>query len=232
MGRVASFITATLVTALATGCATTYTQTRWVTHPLSGDPETGEGGTDIKQQHDGVSIERHTVRERTADMVGPECGGGPITFKRGVPVIESLRISNGTDHVLRLSNITVKLFDPQGDASDLVFDKTEADHKVEVALSCTHVNKLRWLNRSVEILPHSTWSGYAMFDTSAHPLRSTGTWKFGFYEVPTETDAVGNVTKTTVFEFNIVTKRIVDTFTKPAFGTPSLVGSMETSATE
>lgn len=152
--------------------------------------------------------------------------------------VSQVKITNQTDHVVRLQGAVIRLFDPAE-------NPLEPQSKEEVAAAATRgsmlavqgacpdaANKIRdalttvrFLGPNTELLPGTTTTGYLVFLPSNVQL--PGTWKLSLYEIPVKVDAAGNPVAKTRFDFAYIRKKFEDTYSKEAFGARKLVSSKE-----
>lgn len=136
--------------------------------------------------------------------------------------VQKLTITNQTGHVIRLNTAVVRLFDPSGtQATPIALDEIKAyllgsrfcPTTRDVVASLTG---LSLLNREVEIVPRTSFTGFVVFRPQ-QPV--PGVWKLAIYELPTQTNAAGQVVKTTQFEIRSVLQRYEATY-ETEFGKP------------
>ena len=120
-------------------------------------------------------------------------------------------ITNRTGHVLKFTGSVIKLMDDLGNVYD-VLTKPEVIagwNTDNSAILTPFLSKLKYLDANTEILPDMTWTGYVAFNM---PMKDVGeTFKIAIYDLTTKTDAAGNPTEKSRFEFNF--KKEVETKT-------------------
>jgi len=141
-------------------------------------------------------------------------------------VIVKLQITNNTDKVIRLNNSVIRMFDPAGNQHEPVDKghiKSEYENDIQrqatkASVDCTDliqkgssVGRLKLLEKNTELLPNLTWTGYVVFDTQSDDvMKLPGNWKLAIYDVPTEVDESGKVTRTSRFEVVFIVKKFKD----------------------
>ena len=226
-----------------TGCGSvTYTRTRTVFEPYAA----AEG----RQEKDGVVAELKFTRQtpqtfianaQKCDQVGRLLVDSlgrpifePVSLARPGQYWQQLALTNNTTHVLRMTEVVIRLFDP---AANQIEPLTWGDLTSELmamrpcpssmqAIQQLRINKI--FDRNMEIVPHTTATFWLAFRPPS--MQMTGTWKFAIYEVPVNVDSAGRPTRTTGFDMRIVAKQIVDKMVQDNPFAPSrLVESKEIS---
>lgn len=227
------------------GCGpVTFTQTRmsWV----PGSPE------EKKQTKEGITIESQTLYEWPADFYQSvqDCNGPNLSYSRptkrraGEPIMVTqsilpagaflvqLNITNDTDHVIRMGNTAIALFDP----ADTQYEALGKDELIRYRMQerpCSSTNNLvmgiqtlKIIGANTELLPQRATKGYLVFIVAKKDL--PGAWKSTIYDLPVETDAAGRPTKTVRFEFKSWAKKYIDTYRREsAFATPVKLSTQE-----
>ena len=149
-----------------------------------------------------------------------------------------VKLTNNTDHVVRLGGAVLRLFDPAENA-------IEPQSKEEATATATRGSVLaeqgacpnaagpikdalatvRFIGPNTELLPSTSTVGYLLFQPPNVQL--AGTWKLALYEIPVKVDAAGNPVTKTRFEFGFIRKRIQDTYSQSLMGEKTLVSSKE-----
>ena len=154
--------------------------------------------------------------------------GKPLFDRNGAPYqdqislvppgmwVEKVTITNRTDHIIRLNQSAIRLFDPAATEHEPL-DHPEWQAALAQARPCSttaqafpQMHMVKLLNRNVEIVPGTNFSGYLLFRPTS--MTMTGVWKLALYDVPVASDAAGHVTKTTRFEVRETVKKYVDTY--------------------
>lgn len=216
------------------------TQTRFDMQPFNKDEN--------RQVKDGITIENKPVKElppaffTTVQACTEE--GGPARDEAGRPVMTKVQyampgqlwyqvaITNDTEHVVRLSSVVVRMFDPAGNQWEPM-SKDDLASEFQGSFPCPSANQalttfraVKLITRDAEILPHTTITGWFAFKPTDWKI--PGVWKLAVYEVPIAVDEAGKVTKTTRFEIRQVVKKFVDTYRQEgAFAERKLVESKE-----
>jgi hypothetical protein len=149
-----------------------------------------------------------------------------------------VKLTNNTDHVVRLQGAVIRLFDPAENPieplskEDAVAMATRGSMLVEHGVCATAARKIkdalstvRFLGPNTELLPGTTTTGYLLFVPNS--LQLPGTWKLSLYEIPVKVDAAGNVVAKTKFDFAYIRKKFEDTYSQDSWGARKLVSSKE-----
>lgn len=200
------------------------------------------------QTKDGITVENKPVKELPSTFYATvqDCyqDGRPAVDQAGQRIMAKVQfhrtgqlwyqvaITNGTEHVVRLNSVVMRLFDPAGNQWEPL-SKDELASEFQANFPCPSANQaltqfrsVKLIDRNSEILPHTTLTGWFAFKPT--DWRVPGMWKLAVYEVPVAVDDAGRVTKTTRFEIRQVVKKFIDTFRKEgAFSSPQLVDSKE-----
>ncbi len=207
---------------------------------------------ELKQTKDGLTVELSRLTNLPPEFVtqAPTCNtaGGIYTdpqtgeqhivdfyvihWNYGQDILRVI-ITNSTDQILRLNRAAVKLTDPAGNDYELQ-SKEDAIAIAASAKTCVpgagtaEIVTIKLFDKNVEIMPQSTWKGYAVFSVPTSAQDQTGTWKYSFYELPVMVDDTGKVTNTMHFKVHYVTKKFIDTFQRDnVFAQEKLVSSKE-----
>jgi len=236
---------AVIATAFLAGCgATTYSRKTIVWEPFA--------AAESRQQKDNVTVEISFVESLppsfTVTVARCDQFGRIVVDKNNRPIAENLTlgtndqtwqkvaITNGTENVLRLNGVVIRLFDPAANQySAMTFDDLRAElyskrpcPSTEQAMNMFRVNKI--FDRNMEIVPGSTTTFWVAFKPTSRTM--TGLWKFALYDVPVSLDAAGRPTRTTRFETRIAVKEVEETFRRESLtATPQLLERRETTAT-
>jgi len=205
---------------------------------------------ETKQEREGLTVETKLVDKdfpptlyavvqncntsTGALLVGPD--GKPSMFQIQLAGPNQrwyqVALTNNTDHVVRLNNVIVRLFDPAGNQyepfskEDLATDLTRSWPCPTASIAAQQYKVIKLLDRNAEMLPNTTTTGWIVFKPAS--LGILGVWKLAIYEVPVATDEAGKVSKTTKFETRTVVKKFVDTYRRENLMAPDeLVESQE-----
>lgn len=145
---------------------------------------------------------------------------------------QQVAITNNTDHIIRLNQVVMRLFDPTGNQNEPV-SKDDLSSSFIANRPCASsyqiVEKfklIKMIDRNIEILPNSTVTGWVAFIPAS--MSVPGMWKLAVYEIPTKVDDTGKVTKTARFEFRNNLKKYMDTYEqKDMFKPKVLIDSKE-----
>lgn len=145
--------------------------------------------------------------------------------------VSRLAITNSTDHILRFNLAAARLTDPAANNYDLM-SKEDAVALLQNAYAChtgpvTKLRTIKMFERNIEIMPGSTWKGYAVFAVPRAAMEQAGTWTYSFFDVPVAIDAAGAPTKKTRFDARFAAKKYVDTFEVSMLGEQKLVSSKQ-----
>lgn len=161
-------------------------------------------------------------------------------FMAVTPPTFQVKITNNTGHVARMKGIVIRLMDSAGTAyeaytRDLMAADDEAAEQAlrarirgfetsattKSALAAARRN-LKFLDDNSEVLPNQTETFYVCPKLPLEELTYEGLNKWiatqntlvlRIFEVPSETDQAGNITKRVHFEFPLAVKSFEDTFT-------------------
>ncbi len=121
------------------------------------------------------------------------------TPEGGVPYVQArVTVTNRTGHVLRFTGSVIKLMDDMGNVynaltkQEVIAGQSEALHR--------YMRRLRYLTPNTEVLPDMTWTGYIAFNMKMEEVAEI--FKIAIYDLTTKTDAAGNPTEKSRFEFN------------------------------
>ena len=161
-----------------------------------------------------------------------------ITALSASAELYQLKITNQTDHVVRLQGAVIRLFDPAE-------NQIEPQTKEEVVATASRPSSLakqgacptaaakitdalttvRFIGPNTELLPGTTTTGYLSFLPTNTGL--PGTWKLSLYEIPVKVDAAGTAVAKTRFDFVYLRKKIQDTYSQELMGERKLVSTKE-----
>jgi len=161
-----------------------------------------------------------------------------ITALSASAELYQMKITNKTDHVVRLQGAVIRLFDPAE-------NPIEPQSKEEVVATATRPSSLakqgacstaaakitdalttvRFIGPNTELLPGTTTTGYLSFLPANTQL--PGTWKLSLYEIPVKVDAAGAAVAKTRFDFVYLRKKIQETYSQELLGERKLVSSKE-----
>lgn len=209
--------------------------------------------SELSQEKDGVLLEvMHPGQplpssfSATVQMVRPN--GYPAVDQQGNPLMTTvfysatgeswieIAITNNTGHTLHLNGMSIRLFSPDGSATEPL-DKDDlasrfrsycgVNSSCELALSMFRSIPILVPNSSMEIVPSTTATAWVAFAPPS--LLTLGTWKYAFYDVPTKTDDAGVVKKTENFEIHYLKKKFINTYRKQNMfdQNPQLLNSVE-----
>ena len=168
-------------------------------------------------------------------------GGVDTTTITALPAtgeLYQIKLTNQTDHVVRLQGAVIRLFDPAE-------NQIEPQSKEEVVATATRPSSLakqgacpaaaakitdtlttvRFVGPNTELLPGTTTTGYLSFLPTNTQL--PGTWKLSLYEIPVKVDAAGTAVAKTRFDFIYLRKKLQDTFSQELMGERKLVSTKE-----
>ena len=235
-------MTATLVLA---GCgATTYSRKTIVWEPFN--------AAESRQQKDNVTVELKLADELPPSFMATvaRCDqlGRFVVDEKGNPrpetislgtndqVWQQVAITNGTENVLRLNGVVIRLFDPAAQQFNVL---TMADLRAELlskrpcpstqtALNIFAANPI--FDRNIEVVPGTTSTFWVAFRPASKLM--PGIWKMALYDVPVSLDPAGRPIRTTRFETRISVKEVTRTYSRESLmATPKLIESTEQSAT-
>jgi hypothetical protein len=155
-----------------------------------------------------------------------------VSFARRGQFWELLALTNQTDHVIRMNQVAIRVFDPSGNQIEpLTKDDLNSRLLSDRPCSSSHqaINQFRAIkvfDRNMEIVPGTTSTFWVAFAPPS--MQMPGVWKFAIYEVPVKVDDAGRPTRTTRFDMRVIATQFVDTFTKESpFAEPKLVETKE-----
>jgi hypothetical protein len=203
-------------------------------------------GNEYRQSKDGLTVEERELKELPPQFfaTGQRCDENGIPMfkttldgkRTSEPEVErfgilapgqlvyQVAITNENEHVVRLSSAVIRLFDPAGNQNepltkdDLVAARLASRRCPSTQEAMAQLRTVKLLDRNVELLPKMTWTGWVVFQPPA--VTVPGTWKLAFYDLPTQTDPAGNVTRRTRFELRTVVVKYIDTFQTDGFLKP------------
>jgi len=181
----------------------------------------------------------------------------PVCDRNGNPVVDSgvatmttitalpiggdlfqVKISNQTDHVVRLTGAVIRLFDPAENPiepqskEEVVATATRPSSLAQQGACATAAAKVtdalttvRFIGPNTELLPGTTTTGYLSFMPPDNSV--PGTWKLSLYEIPVKVDAAGAAVAKTRFDFAYVHKKFRDTYSQELLGERKLVSTKE-----
>lgn len=170
-------------------------------------------------------------------------GDSLIYTTKGQPVMEKVFLAqpyqmwrkvvltNNTPNVLRLNNVVIRLFTPDGnewepltqDAVLIEFKKGRLCPSTESALN--GFRNLRMLQRTTEIIPGATGTAWLAFNPPSAD-KAPGVWRLGFYDVPVKMNEAGAVAKSARFEFRFTAVKYIDTYRQEnLLATPKLIST-------
>ena len=222
------------------GCApVTFTKQRFDWEPYDKN--------EYVQKKEGITVEMHRLSEVPAEFFTnvQACNHSlvPLVKSSGQPVMERITlvpaghiidkvtITNNTDHVIRLNQAVLRLFDPAGNQAEAL-DYEQLQAALYAARPCPttqHVvpqlKLLKLYGRNVEIVPGTSFTGFLVF----HPntIEMAGTWKLALFEIPVRTDDAGRVKKTTQFEMRSVVKQYTDYYQRQNVLAPAVLQRSE-----
>lgn len=202
-----------------------------------------DGG--LYQKIDDVAVDFTTPPELPSDFYADaqQCGNGDslVYTSKGLPVLEKtslvqpeqmwrrVTITNQTNNVLRLNNVVIRMFTPDGrewepltkDEVLAAFKKARTCPSSETAAA--GFRNLRMVQRSTEIVPGAASIAWLAFLPPA-PEKNPGTWKLGLYDVPVKLNEAGRTTKSARFEFRFTAVKYIDTYRQEnLLATPKLI---------
>jgi hypothetical protein len=158
-----------------------------------------------------------------------------ITLGTNDQVWQQVAITNGTQNVLRLNGVVVRMFDPAGTQYNVM---TLSDLRAELlskrpcpstqqAMGIFAVNPI--FDRNIEVVPGTTSTFWVAFRPATRNM--TGIWKIALYDVPVSLDPAGRPLRTTQFETRISVKEVSETYRRESLmAKPELLERRETSA--
>ena len=238
-----TFFALTMAPILAMGCGPTLsTQVRMETNFAPGSTGTlSKDGLTIEVPMLKQVPEQFRVEVAACDSDGkPSADGVPTTISAIAPGAElyQLKLSNQTDHIIRLQGSVIRLFDPAE-------NQIEPQSKEEVVATASRPSSLaqqgacpaaaakisdtlatvRFIGPNTELLPGTTTTGYLSFVPPNAAL--PGTWKLSLYEIPVKVDAAGAAIAKNRFDFPYLRKKFQDTFSQELMGERKLVDTKE-----
>ena len=131
---------------------------------------------------------------------------------------EQVAITNNTAHVVRMTEVVIRLFDPSGGQFEPI---NWGDMQTElmgarpcpstaVALNQFRVNKV--FDRNMEIVPRSTSTFWVPFRPAS--MEMAGVWRFSVYDVPVAVDQAGRATRKAQFDMRVAAKKFIDTYSQ------------------
>ncbi|GEM_PF-3247492 len=147
---------------------------------------------------------------------------------------EKIALTNNTRHVIRLNQVVIRLFDPNGNQirpltrNDVASAFLQRRPCSSSNIALDEFRRINIFNRNLEVVPGTTSTFWVAFPTVAANL--PGVWKFALYEVPVRVDATGRATKTTQFDIRMVAKEVVETYRAANIFAPSVLVSAKTKA--
>jgi len=202
------------------------------------------------QTKEGITVEMHRLSEVPAEFFTnvQACNQSlvPVVKSTGQPVMERITlvpvghiidkvtITNHTDHVIRLNQAVLRLFDPAGNQAEAL-DYEQLQAALFAARPCPttqyvvpQLKLLKLYGRNVEIVPGTSFTGFLVF----HPntIEMAGMWKVALYEIPVRTDDAGRVKKTTQFEIRSVAKQYTDYYQRKNAIAPAVLQRSEAGA--
>jgi len=231
---------AIIVSLLVTACTPpTFTRTRTVWKPYAeGESKQEKAGVIVELKHAEEVPESFFATVRACDQSGRLLIDG-----RGIPVTEKvsfarhgqfwklMALTNQTGHVIRLNQVTIRVFDPAGNQLEpLTTDDLSARLLSERPCSSSPqaVNQLRAIkifDRKWEIVPGTTATFWVVFAPPS--IRMAGVWKF-VITVLDKVDEAGRTTQATQFELRGVVTQFIDTYTRERpFAQPKLIETKE-----
>jgi hypothetical protein len=197
---------------------------------------------EYKQEKEGLVVERFEINTFPPDLsLNIQACSGPgalATESDGKPKMESagivgsnygemffrVAITNNTEHVVRLNQAVLRLHDPAGNAYEPM-NRDEIVGLLESARPCPTTSQLvgkaklvKLLDRNVEIVPRTTFTGYLVFNVSEEATQVMGVWKLALYDLPVELDAAGKVSKAAAFEIRSVRRKLNYTYEQAKAG--------------
>lgn len=165
--------------------------------------------------------------------------GRPVTEQLTLGTIDQawqkVAITNGTENVIRLNSVVIRLFDPGAnqypaltfdDLRTLLYSKRPCA-STEQAMNLFRANTI--FDRNMEIVPGTTTTFWVAFKPASRMM--PGLWKFALYDVPVSVDPAGRPTRTTRFETRIAVKEVTETFRQESItAKPQLIERRETTA--
>jgi len=172
------------------------------------------------------------------DALSGGVGTTTVTALPATGELYQIKLTNQTDHVVRLQGSVIRLFDPAE-------NQIEPQSKEEVVATATRPSSLaqqgacpaaaakvtdalttvRFIGPNTELLPGTTTTGYLSFLPANTQL--PGTWKLSLYEIPVKVDAAGTAVAKTRFDFVYLRKKIQETYSQELMGDRKLVSSKE-----
>lgn len=170
--------------------------------------------------------------QRLVDQAGRPVMGG-FSYNQHDQTWFQVALTNSTDHVLRLNQVVVRLFDPATNSMEpLAREELDAGFAASAtARSCGmamqamgQFRAIKLFNRNMEVIPGTTETFWVSFRNTA---LVPGTWKFAMYDVPIKLDEAGRPVKTEKFEIRRTLKKYVDVYTRTGFQQPVLTQTRE-----
>jgi hypothetical protein len=231
---------AAAILAVLTGCGpTTFTKIRTDWQPVDA------GG--LRQQIDDVVVDITTPTELPSEFYtdAQKCAEGDslVYTSKGQPVLEKVLLAqpyqmwrkvvftNQTANVLRLNNVAIRLFTPDGrdwepltkDAVLLDFKKSRVCPSTEAALNA--FRGFRMVDQTTYVIPGATSTAWLAFNPPSVD-QAPGIWKLGLYDVPVKMTEAGTVARSARFEFRFVAVKYIDTYRQEnLLATPKLIST-------
>jgi hypothetical protein len=195
----------------------------------------------LKQMPEVFRVEVPVCDSNGNPVVNSGSGLASTTTITALPIggdLFQVKLTNQTDHVVRLQGSVIRLFDP-GE------NQIEPQSKEEVVATASRPSNLakqsacpaaaakitdalttvRFIGANTELLPGTTTTGYLMFLPPNVEL--PGTWKLSLYEITVKVDAVGAAVAKTRFDFGYVRKKFQDTYSTETLGDRKLIDIKE-----
>jgi hypothetical protein len=237
-----------LIPSLAAGCGPTLT-TQVRTETAFGPGNTGTISQDglivevpnLKQIPEVFRVEVAACDSNGNPVADSATGAAATTTVAALPAtgeLYQLKITNQTDHVVRLQGAVIRLFDPAE-------NQIEPQSKDEVVATASRPSNLakqgacpaaaakitdalttvKFIGANTELLPGTTTTGYLSF---LPPNTETpGAWRLSLYEIPVRVDAAGAPVAKTRFDFVYLRKKYQDTYSQELMGERKLVSTKE-----
>jgi hypothetical protein len=179
-----------------------------------------------------------TEGKPVVDAISGAAGMTTITALPATGELYQIKLTNQTDHVVRLQGAVIRLFDPAE-------NQIEPQSKEEVVATATRPSSLakqgacpaaaakvtdalttvRFIGPNTELLPGTTTTGYLSFLPAN--TQTPGAWKLSLYEIPVKVDAAGAPVAKTRFDFVYLRKKLQDTYSQELMGERKLVSTKE-----
>jgi hypothetical protein len=242
-----------LVAALALNACTATRQVLRSDIRLHGDGKQTQDGLSIEAAvKDIQSMGKDARLSKKVDAVR-RTDAGPVEMQLGWillnPPAFQVKVTNTTGHVVKMTGAVFKLIDQAGNLYDATTKDRMAAQQADAistlegqGITLTPASKsqlnaavrnLKLLDSNTEFLPDMSETFFLSFDIGVEPTeQAVNQWlsqqaalRLKIYEVPTQTDPAGAITKRVAFEFPVDVKTVRETYEDSMIGGSKLVSS-------